>query len=81
MEKMESTRIQKLERLGQMDQSLVETGELIEEVTGAEVPNRFPLMLLLIIGIDVVIAAWLFIIFLGIGNATVQTTLGTHFTR
>lgn len=81
MEKIESTRIQKLERLGQMDQTLVGTGELIEEVTGAEVPRKLPLMLLLIIGIDVVIAAWLFIIFIGVGSGTIQTTLGTHFTR
>jgi hypothetical protein len=80
-ELQKSDRIRKLERIGQMEQDLVESPELIEEITHTDIPDRLPLMLMLITGIVIVIAVWLFIIFLGIGNETVQTTLGNHFMK
>jgi hypothetical protein len=80
METLKSDRIQKLRRLGQQEQ-LVGTDELIEEITHEYVPDKLPLMLLLIIGIVITMAVWGFIIFLGIGDATVTTTLGNHFMK
>lgn len=80
MDKIESNRIAKLQRLGHMEQ-LVEGGELIEEITQTKVPRQLPLMLLIIIGIAITMAVWISIIYLTIGETVVSTTLGTHFMK
>ncbi len=81
MERIDSERIRKLNRLGQMNQDLVRGDDLIEEVAETEVPRQLPLMLFVVIGLSLTMAVWIIILILGIGNATVQTTLGNHFMK
>lgn len=76
-----SERLRKLEKLGIMQQDLVEGDDILEDATQTRLPRDLPLMLMLIIGLALFSAVWIFIIFLGVGEATVTTTLGTHFMR
>ncbi len=81
MEKIQSDRMRKLSKLGQMNQELVGGDDLIEEVTETEIPRTLPIMLFIVIGASLTMAIWILIFYVGIGTDTVQTTLGNHFMK
>lgn len=81
MEKLESSRIKRLQELGHMNQELVRGADLAEEATDTPLPRELPLMLFIVMGASLTMATWIVILYFTVGTDTVTTTLGTHFLR
>ena len=90
MQELENPRLRRLEEMTRVDESpisqeagvLIAPGEAKEEGEFTQDTNpEFPLTALMIIGIVVTVAAWMFLIYAGVGLQTVQQTLGNHFMK
>jgi len=81
MEKLENSRLKRLQKLGQMNQELVRGTDLAEEVTESRLPRELPLMLFIVMGASLTMATWIVILYFTIGTEAVTTTLGTHFLK
>jgi|GEM_PF-2390509 len=68
MEKLKSQRLQELANMANTE--VMETDE-----------NLTPYLLFFVIGMVLVLSALCVIIYFGLGNQTVQITLGTHFQK